>query len=96
MRSTEKHILFARHTEGNKSTTRPVAVFANAKSASVHKSQLSTAHASGDVDKVKGLDPKVPLTADGKLFPKTMFAIVAVPYEPSAAVEETKDDTFEM
>lgn len=96
MRSTAKVILFNRTAVGKTIHTRPVAVFTNSKNAMAYKSHLSAAHAAGDVDKLKSLDPGVHLDEAGALIPDSKWAILETPYEPEPLPPVTGDDTFEF
>lgn len=96
MRSTAKVILFNRTVSGKTVHTRPVAVFTNTKNAMTYKAHLSAAHAAGDVDKLKSLDPGVHLTDDGALHTDSKWAILETPYEPEAVVPATEGDSFEF
>lgn len=96
MRSTEKHVLFAQQKIDGKVHVYPLSVHVNAKSAAAHKSLVSIAHQTGDVERVKALAPKVKTTTDGKLHDNIKFAVVELPYEPQAETVETSGDTFDL
>lgn len=96
MRSTSKYVVFTRSSHEKRTITRPTAVFANTKTAMVYKARLSAAHAAKDVQRVMALDPKAPLTPEGKLHDDTKFTVVELPYEPTEEVAERQDDTFEL
>lgn len=95
-KALKRAILFTQHKAGQKTVTRPVAVFPNPRAAGAYKALLSTAHKSGDVEAVKALDPTVPLTEAGGLHTGTLFAIHEVPYAPGQETPETSGDTFEF
>lgn len=96
MKAIKRTIVFTQHKTGNKTVTRPAAVFPNIKAATAYKSQLSAAHKSGDVEAVKALDATAPVDESGKLHANTMFALVEVPYAPGVETAETEGDTFEL
>lgn len=96
MKALKRTIVFTQHKTGNKTITRPAAVFPNLKSATAYKSLLSAAHKSGDAAAVKALDATAPVDEAGNLFPGTLFAMHEVPYAPGIETPETEGDTFEL
>lgn len=92
----KRTIVFAQHKDGTKTFTRPVAVFANSGSAAQFKAALAAAHAAGNADAVKALDPDVPLTVDDKLHAGTLFAFKVIPYEPMRSKAEEAKGDFEV
>lgn len=96
MKALKRTIVFTQHKTGNKTVTRPAAVFPNVKSATAYKAQLSAAHKSGDVAAVHALDATAPVDESGKLHAGTMFALVEVPYAPGVETPETTGDTFDF
>lgn len=95
MRSTKKIVLFARTGDGKASHTRPVAVFANLKSAQAYKAHLAALHAAGDFEAVKVSDPGVHLTGEGGLHQDSKWAVVETPYEPEPPVAAADNASFD-
>lgn len=81
-RSTAKTILFARYTIDKANHQYPVAVFNDLESTKAYATMIKMAHASGNVDHARALDPGTPLDKDGKLHPGIRFSIKEVPYAP--------------
>lgn len=92
-RSTAKVILFSRVTVDKKVHQWPVAVFNNHPDARTYATLVKMAHAAGNVELAKSLDPKTVVTDDGKLADGLKFSIVEVPYAPQP--DFSKDDTIE-
>lgn len=95
MRSTEKTILFARVTMERKTQQWPVATFNTPISAKTYAAYLKMAHSADDVERVKQLDPRAKIDANGHLVPGVKLSILTVPYEPSAAPVLSDADLLE-
>lgn len=96
MRSTEKTVLFARHTNGKSHVTYPVAVFNGPKSAQAFKAHLNAAHLTGNVEAVKAIAPAVKTTEAGTLHDNIAFATMTLSYEPEIAAPEVAGESFEL
>ena len=96
MRSTEKTVLYARHTDGKTHVTYPVGVFNSPKSAAAFKTHLNTAHNTGDVEATRKLAPAVKTTEAGTLHSNIAFAMLTLPYEPTIEAPEVAGESFEL
>lgn len=85
MRSTNKHVLFARQTRDGKTHLWPVAVFNTDVLAKTHAAYLKMAYSNKDVDQVKHLDPQTALTDKGELHPAPKLSLKELPYNPTPA-----------
>jgi hypothetical protein len=86
MRSTEKTILFARATVNKSVRQWPVAVFNSPVAAKTYAAYLKMAHSSGDLDRIKQLDPRYSAPEGDDALPEVKFSVATVAYEPSPTV----------
>jgi len=96
MRSTEKTVLFARHTADKKTITYPVAVFNGPRTAAQFKTHLNAAHVAGDLEAVRALAPAIKLTEDGALHNNIAFATLVLSYEPEVPETAVAGESFEL
>jgi hypothetical protein len=89
-RSTAKTILFARQTVDGKTLQWPVAVFNDLESTKAYATMVKMAHASGNAEHAKTLDPGTLVDKNGKLHPGLKFSIKEVPYAPAPTFGEAE------
>jgi hypothetical protein len=93
MRKTNTIVLFALVKKGNATMQWPIAAFTKIDAAKAHTGLIKLAHSSGNVDMIKALDPKFPVSEDGKLGPLPKFSVVTLPHNPVLGVD-SDDDPF--
>ena len=82
MKAATKTILFGKCTVDRVHHFWPVGVFANDKTARTFAVALKAAHAAGDAETAKSLDPDTKVDADGKLIGGFKMSIKIATYEP--------------
>lgn len=92
-RSTSKVILFSRVTVDRKVHQWPTAIFNKHEEARTFATLLKMAHATGNADLARKMDPKTALDGEGKLVTGLKFSILEVPYSP--AVDLGDDDSID-
>jgi hypothetical protein len=90
-KQTEKTVLHAAATVGTKTHRWIVGVFAAPTFAGIFANLLKTAHASGDADAIKALDPNAATDADGKPLTPIKLSVQQVPYNPHANLADGLD-----
>lgn len=89
-------LLYISYKAENKTVTRPVAVFPNEDKARRFKQELSDRVKSGDLEKVRELDPDHHEHPTTKTHKDARYAFRQMPYDPEISVVTTSDDEFEI
>lgn len=83
MKSRNKTILFSSITVNKVKRQWPTAVFNTPADAKSYAGMIRLAHASGNAEMAKALDPRTAVGEDGKLHPDVKFSLFTVPYAPT-------------
>lgn len=91
-KQTEKILLHASATVGTKVHRWIVAAFAADTFAGIYAGMLKAAHAAGDAEAVKRLDPNAATDADGRPLTPIKLSVQKVPYNPHTTAASGLDD----
>lgn len=95
-KSTQKHVLIARHAHGKGTATYPVSVHVSKLAADAVKAHAASLIAAGDPEPVKALLPSFKTTDDGKLPTEVKWAVVVLPYDPALPGQAESGNDFEL